>query len=306
MHPPTDEAGRITARPAFAKRGERGFLRVGRTLLGRITFVDVAVPSNIPFSPPEHDDAGRVRADPGMLRSVPDAGPGWAVQAHDRLGSTSDEARHLAREGAPHGTTVWARVQTAGRGRHGRTWASPEGNLYISVLLHCGEGLAPQLGFVAALAVADAVDAACGSARSRLKWPNDVLLEGAKVAGLLLEVEHTVVVLGVGVNLRHVPSELRRSATSLHACGVDVATETMLEQVLCSLQIRLQAWQEAGFAATLAAWSERGHRYGDNLRISILDTRTSALFVGLDEDGSLLARVDGTVERFTAAEILSA
>ena len=310
MHPPTDEARRITASPVFAKRvtavscGAR--LRVVGTLSGRITFVDVAVPSIAPLSPPGHDGVGRAGSGPEALRPVADAGPIWAVHAHDRLGSTSDEARRLAQDGAPDGTTVWARVQTAGRGRRGRAWASPDGNLHMSVVLHCGEGLAPQLGFVAALAVADAVDTVCGSARARLKWPNDVLLEGAKLAGLLLEVEYGAVVLGIGVNLQHVPSEVRQSATSLHACGVDVATEVMLDLVLRSLQVRLQAWRDAGFTATLAAWSERGHHRGDPLRVSVGQRQVEASFVGLDRDGSLLARVDGVVERFTSAEVLSA
>ena len=263
-------------------------------------------PDPSPFLPDDADQA-RAESEPaGRSCSVLDARPGWAVHAHDVLGSTSDEARRLAREGAPHGTTVWARTQTAGRGRRGRTWASPEGNLHMSVVLRCTAPLAPQLGFVSALAVADAVDAVCGSAVARLKWPNDILISGAKLAGLLLEVEHAAVVVGIGVNLRHVPPELHRSATSLHSCGVEVVAEAMLERVQHSLRVRLQLWQDAGFVAILAAWLERGHQRGDAMRISTDDGQVDGVFVGLDGDGSLLAEVDGAVRRFVSGEVLTA
>lgn len=235
--------------------------------------------------------------------------PRWVVHAHGVLGSTSDEARRLAREGAPFGTVVQARAQTAGRGRQGRTWSSPEGNLHMSVVLGCAEAVAPQLGFVAALAVADAVDATCGQARVRLKWPNDVMLEGAKLGGLLLEVEQTArgpaVVLGIGVNLQHFPDDARYVATSLQAQGVEVAAEAIMDRVLRSLDVRLDEWKASGFGRVREAWASRGHRRGDSLRIGSAGARVDATFVGLDLDGSLLALVDGKVERFTSAEILS-
>ena len=252
-------------------------------------------------APDPHDAAGRGVCDPASR---------WVVHPHDVLGSTSDEARRLALEGAPDGTTVWARMQTAGRGRRGRSWSSPEGNLHMSVVLHCVEPVAPQLGFVAALAVADAVDEACGRARARFKWPNDVLLEGAKLAGLLLEVEHTAqgaaVVLGIGANLRWFPDDAGQAVTSLRAHGVDVAAGVMVECVLRSLGVRLDEWRGGGFALTRGAWARRGHRRGDALRISATGGKMDAAFVGLDRDGSLLALVDGRIERFTSAEIVSA
>ena len=247
-------------------------------------------------------------ADDDPVATVQEPVVGWVVHAHDLLGSTSDEAWRLARQGAPHGTAVWAKAQTTGRGRWGRTWSSPEGNLHVSVVLHCAESVAPQLGFVAALAVADAVDSVCGRARARLKWPNDVLLEGGKLAGLLLEVEHTAhgaaVVLGVGINLRHFPTDVGYAATSLHAHGVDMAAETMLDKLLVSLAFRLDEWRGCGFGHICAEWSKRGHRRGDALRISAVSERVEAIFLGLDQDGSLLVLVNGRTRRFASAEIL--
>ena len=167
----------------------------------------------------------------------------------------------------------------------------------------------PQLGFVAALAVADAVDALCGEARARLKWPNDVLLGGAKLAGLLLEVEQApqgcVTILGIGLNLRHFPPDAAYPATSLRAHGIEVAPEAMLANVLCTLDQRWKQWTTGGFDSVRSDWEARGPRRGDRLMLRALDQTLEGLFVGLDLDGSLLAMVRGVVGRFTAAEIIS-
>ncbi len=239
-----------------------------------------------------------------------DIAPCWTVRSHDLLGSTNDEASGQALQGAPDRTVVWARAQTAGRGRRGRTWASPEGNLHVSVVLRDVGPTAPQLGFVAALAVADAVDEVCGTARARLKWPNDVLLDGAKLAGLLLEVEQTpqgvATILGIGVNVRHFPLDASYPATSLRAQGFEVSVDAMLAYVLTTLGSRLDQWMREGFDRVRSEWALRGHRRGDWLKINApLGRQVSGRFADLDNDGSLLALVDGAVERFSAAEIVT-
>ena len=113
--------------------------------------------------------------------------PGYALIALDEAGSTNDEAKGRAADGAPDGTVVWARMQQAGRGRRGRSWASPPGNLYFSVVLRpaCKARSVAQLSFVAALAVHDLVDELLPG-RARCKWPNDILVDGGKVAGIVL------------------------------------------------------------------------------------------------------------------------
>lgn len=249
--------------------------------------------------------------------------PRWVLHAHETLGSTSDEARRLAQEGAEEGAAVWARTQSAGRGRRGRAWSSPEGNLHLTVLLR-GVARPPELGFVAAIAVADAVDSVLGgggaaaeAARGavlsgqwvRLKWPNDVMLGGAKLGGLLLEVEQTpsgpAVLVGIGVNLRHFPKDSGYAATSLQAAGVEVTAEDMRARVLAALGNRIATWRRSGFRPVRTAWLERGHRAGETLQISGPEGRLSGVFAGLDTDGALLARVDGAERRFLAAEIVS-
>ena len=259
-----------------------------------------------PVSPSSGGDIAPGWALPARDREI---APRWSVQAYDLLGSTSDEARERALQGAPDGTVVWARAQSAGRGRRGRSWSSPEGNLHVSVVLRGIAPEAPQLGFVAALAVADAVDEICATPRTRLKWPNDVLIDGEKLAGLLLEVEQTplgtAIVLGMGVNLRHFPPDTTYPATSLHAHGFEVSAEAMLAHLLDALGRRHNQWVAEGFDRVRAEWAPRGHRRGDGLRLDALGRRIAGEFVGLDTDGSLLALVNGTVERFSAAEIVS-
>ena len=116
----------------------------------------------------------------------------YRLLSYDRLASSNDEAKRLAREGAEEGTVVWAREQTAGRGRRGRQWIGIPGNLFVSFILRpaCQPSTAAQLGFVAALGLGDAITAiAPADAELRCKWPNDVLLNGKKIAGILLESE---------------------------------------------------------------------------------------------------------------------
>ena len=131
------------------------------------------------------DSGGCVALCP-MTKRQPKLPPGYRLLRYDSIGSTNDEAKRLARDGAAEGTLVWALEQTAGRGRRGRAWSSPRGNLYLSLILRpdCPVGSAAQLGFVAALAVGDALRAILPRVeRLAYKWPNDVLIDGRKIAG---------------------------------------------------------------------------------------------------------------------------
>src|SRR5206468_1374206 len=143
----------------------------------------------------------------------------------DRIGSTNDEATALARAGAGSGTLVWAAEQNTGRGRRGRSWRSPPGNLYLSLVQRpeCSPASAAQLGFVAALGLGDAITEL--GLRPSYKWPNDVLVNRRKLAGILLESEMTAgggldfVVIGVGVNIAVAPEGVEFPTTSLVAEG---------------------------------------------------------------------------------------
>jgi BirA family biotin operon repressor/biotin-[acetyl-CoA-carboxylase] ligase len=231
-----------------------------------------------------------------------------------RIGSTNDEAKRLAEAGAPEGTLVWALEQDAGRGRHGRAWISPPGNLYLSLVLRprVSAARAAQVGFAASLAVAEA----CGeflpaAVAVRCKWPNDVLIGAAKVAGILLESRSDAaggldwLVLGIGVNLSSHPVETERPATSLSAAGADVMPDAMLAILAGRIVVWYETWRR-DFAPVRAAWLARAHALGGEIRVKLPQGEISGRFAGLDEHGMLLLDGDGPRRRIAAAEIIAA
>lgn len=231
--------------------------------------------------------------------------------ALNECGSTNDEAKMLAQAGAPEGTLVWARRQTAGRGRRGRAWNSGEGNLACSLILRPGmaPGDAALLSFVAALAVGEVVSGRIPG-RVTLKWPNDVLADGAKIAGILLESEPDRrgnvdwLVLGVGVNVRHFPDEALYPATSLAASGADTVVETVLAAYAQAFEAWYRRFRTQGFAPIRAAWLNAARGLGDTVTVRLHDESFSGRFVDLDEAGGLLVDVgDSVVRRVTAGDV---
>ena len=242
------------------------------------------------------------------------------IRQYESLGSTSDEAFRLAREGAAHATVVTAREQTAGRGRVGRGWDSPVGNLYLSVLLRLdlAPGRIAELSFVAALAVAEMVDA-FAAGRVSLKWPNDVLIDGAKVAGILVEQANGATVIGIGVNVAHCPSGLAYPVTSLvgasraplpqesplplrEGVGGGVADVPLVRTtLLAALSRRLDAWLADGFATIRTDWLARAHPTGTPLRAGALH----GTFATIGPDGTLLLDTPTGRVRIVGGEVQS-
>lgn len=229
------------------------------------------------------------------------------VRHYDSIGSTNDEAMRLARDGAAHGTVVCAREQTAGRGRHARHWHSPVGNLYASLLLRpdAPPGKAGELSFVSALAVADTVDRFLpDGVRAELKWPNDVLVRGAKIAGILLEYAEPAVIIGIGLNIRHVPSETSYPVTSLTDRGAGVKDpEPVLQALLPAFARRFVDWQTAGFANTRGDWLTRAHSPGSPITITIAGRSIAGRFADLAPDGALIIETGDGERRFVAGEV---
>jgi BirA family biotin operon repressor/biotin-[acetyl-CoA-carboxylase] ligase len=231
---------------------------------------------------------------------------GWTLVALESLGSTNDEATRLAEAGALEGTVVWAREQTGGRGRRGRRWASPAGNLYCSTILRpaCTAPRAAELGFVAALAVADIVPA---ERNVRVKWPNDVLVDGGKIAGILPEsaidqdgkAEH--VVMGIGVNVGFAPQlpDMRYPGAMLGG-----AVEAALEKLTAALARRLADWRRDGFDAVRAAWLAKAGPIGLDVDVKLGQELVHGRFAGLDRDGGLLLETDVGPRKIVAGELL--
>ena len=237
----------------------------------------------------------------------PSETPIFDIRTYASLGSTNDEARRLAREGAAEGTVVTALEQTAGRGRHGRGWASPPGNLYLSLLLRPGlpPGRLGELAFLAGLAVADTAAALLPAGRAvMLKWPNDVLVDGAKTAGILIEQEGEAAILGIGLNLVHGPMDTPYPATTLAAGGAEADLGTARARLLDRLAAALACWRAEGFAPIRNAWLARAHPLGTALSVRLPEGVVAGRFAGLDPAGALLIETAAGLRRITSGEVL--
>jgi BirA family biotin operon repressor/biotin-[acetyl-CoA-carboxylase] ligase len=242
---------------------------------------------------------------------------GYVLHAFDRVESTNDEARRLAEQGAPAGAVAVATEQVKGRGRHGRAWASPPGNLYASLLLRpdCTIAQSAQLSLVASLALAEAlVGLAPPAADVRVKWPNDVLVRGAKVAGLLLESAAAArervawVVVGSGVNIASAPTGTPYPATALGYEGFPpVSPGDVLARYLTALDGWLERWRAGGFAAVRPAWLALGCGVGHRVRLRLAREEVAGRFLDVTEQGALLVAQEGDRRRqITAGELLFA
>jgi BirA family biotin operon repressor/biotin-[acetyl-CoA-carboxylase] ligase len=232
-------------------------------------------------------------------------------KAYETLGSTNAEALALARAGERGPLWITAQSQSAGRGRRGNVWASPPGNLYATLLLSepSPPEFAPQLSFVAALALHDAI-ASCAPQVGpllKVKWPNDLLLGGAKLAGILIEGENEprfVVAIGLGVNCAAHPDGTPYPATDLAAAGALVTPGQMFDALAAAMQVRLTQWQRgADFAGIRADWLKRAAGLGQDIWVRLPERELSGRFQGLDDAGRLLVMEQGGIATITAGEV---
>jgi BirA family transcriptional regulator, biotin operon repressor / biotin---[acetyl-CoA-carboxylase] ligase len=230
---------------------------------------------------------------------------------YEQLGSTNAEALALARAGERGPLWITAAAQTAGRGRRGSAWVSKPGNLYATLLLTdpSEPAKAPQLSFVAALALHDAV-AQCAPQLGpalKVKWPNDLLLGLKKLAGILIEGETAgplTVVIGIGVNCAHHPDDTPFPATDLAAASALVTSEQVFAALSKVMDRRLAQWARGeGFAAIRADWLKRAAGLGQEVRVRLPEREFSGFFQGLDDDGRLLVEQAGEITPVTAGEV---
>ncbi|GAB4350862.1 MAG: biotin--[acetyl-CoA-carboxylase] ligase [Oricola sp.] len=240
--------------------------------------------------------------------------PGWRHLDLPTVGSTNAEAMALAAAGEPGNLWVTAGEQTAGRGRRGRGWSSPPGNLYASVLL-IDPAPVTRLGalpLVAAVAVREAI-AACGlpaDTRLTIKWPNDILLNGGKCCGMLLESQamtdgRLAVVIGCGVNIVSYPDPGMYRATALNREGVSATPATLFARLARAFDRTLALWDGGrGVPAIRDQWLLHAQGIGEPITVNLANARIEGLFEGIGADGVLLLRTDeGAVRPVSAGDL---
>jgi BirA family biotin operon repressor/biotin-[acetyl-CoA-carboxylase] ligase len=233
---------------------------------------------------------------------------GHQLYYYEEIGSTNDEAFHLGLSGAPEGTALIAEKQNAGKGRMQRVWHSPAGsNIYTSIILRpkIESARAPQISILAGVAVADVLESYCPD-RIKLKWPNDVLIDGKKVCGILSQMktaasEVDFIVLGIGINVNisysQFPEEICKLATSL---AIETGRKISRQELIISLYENLAKWYKQilkdGFCRIKEKWLSMSPMIGELVQVMFQKEAVSGKAIGIDEDGSLLLLTAGNKE----------
>jgi BirA family biotin operon repressor/biotin-[acetyl-CoA-carboxylase] ligase len=239
---------------------------------------------------------------------------GKEIHFPQEVTSTNTLAMGLAADGAPEGTVVIAETQTKGKGRLGRKWISPKGNLYLSVVLRPKIPIqkAPLITLTGAVAVASAIRTTCGL-EAGIKWPNDILICGKKVCGLLTEmsaeqdrIRHIVLGIGVDVNMAmgELPPDVRGLSTTLAAeAGAKINRTALLQQVLRDLEHWYQKFL-ANEGDVLNEWKKLNMTVGNRITVSGAGEALDGLAQGVDSDGRLIVRLDnGTIRTLAAGDV---
>ena len=239
----------------------------------------------------------------------------WPVIEYDELDSTNSEAQRRIAAGQLDGTWITARRQAAGRGRSGRDWQSLDGNLFASLLLplHCSPTVLHNLSLVSGLALHNALRNKSKSIGVELepclKWPNDVLIDDAKVAGILIESsivgDRALAIIGIGVNIQAAPQLTDRKTTSLGDYGVNTTPPDLLVFIDQALSTEIKRWDcGPGFHLIREDWLEHSYDIGHPISINTAKARVEGGFAGLDKDGALLIRTtEGNVAHFHFGDV---
>ncbi|XAO71867.1 MAG: biotin--[acetyl-CoA-carboxylase] ligase [Acetobacteraceae bacterium] len=232
----------------------------------------------------------------------------WRLRIYESLSSTLAFCKEQAEAGAAEGLAVMARRQTAGRGTKGRVWVAPPGNLSFSLLLRPADVVSclKTLPFLAPIAVYEAIQALLPTTELTLKWPNDILLRGDKVSGILIEsspASEGWIVVGIGVNIRSAPEMPSRHLACLAQLGLSPAPEVLAKMIMNHLSAGLAAFASSGADFVRDAWLSRAHKIGTRLAVMTGDDYTKGLFHGLGPEGQLLLLTEGNkVKSFLSGE----
>ncbi len=236
----------------------------------------------------------------------------WRLEHFEELGSTSDLCIERAKAGEPEGLAIFAARQSAGRGSRGRSWLSPPGNVALSVLLRpdIPPAQCSMFPLTAGIAAADAIKAALPPEPAPiLKWPNDVLLDGQKCAGLLIDATPVLnrmdwLVIGIGINVAYAPELPSRATTCLAAHGTETTAVALAHSLLDQLSTWLNILHTVGPIRIVQSWLSRAHPIGTHLEVRTLSHTAAGAFAGLSPTGELLLNVENRIETYRTGEIL--
>ncbi len=232
---------------------------------------------------------------------------------YDTLPSTMDEARNKVLEKIPEGAVIVAAVQTEGRGRRGRIWESPLGNIYMTYITYSDSPLtrSSQLSFVACVAIGESIRLALPPGNVlTYKWPNDLLLNKKKVGGLLLEAislpdrEEKAYLIGCGLNLKNKPQEARYPATSFQEEGTYLHYDEVLYGICSFLKKYIALWQKDGFLPIQTLWMDNSYNSGKKIIVDLQGQTYSGIFEGIDNKGFLMLKTSQGLIKLPAGEII--
>lgn len=224
----------------------------------------------------------------------------------DEIDSTNDELRRMAEKGAKHFTIVSAQKQTRGKGRHSRTWESPKGNLYLSILIKNSKfDVAYQLSFVAGLAVLDTIQTFIPVHEAKLKWPNDVLVNDKKIAGILLESSSSqsgimdYLIIGFGINVKDSPDY----ATNMKALGFKQPFGNVKRHLIDKFEKYYTLWLDDGFGRIGELWLRNAAYLGEKIRVNLPEKEVEGIFRGLTPKGELILETKDGERLISSGEV---
>lgn len=250
------------------------------------------------------------------MTTTPDLPPDYSLVAYDTIDSVVDEAKRLAGQGAEEGTLVWAKQQSSGHGRFGRPWFSPPGNLHCALILRLEEpaDIAVQVNYVAAVSLGATIAELIGPAELHYRWPNDVLLNDVKVAGLLLEAAprssantYDWLVLGAAVNVNASPPDIEVATVSAYSDRFGgVSDALVLEGFGRHFLSWINRWADEGFTPVRKTWTLRARSIGQPTKVELRDHTLEGRFVEVDQEGAMVMEMaDGKYRRITVGEFFS-
>lgn len=230
---------------------------------------------------------------------------GFHVYHYKKVSSTNREALDLIERGILNDTVIVADKQIEGKGRTGKSWISPEGNFYASLIIsqEIGIGKLTELTFVTAVAVGNTLLSFIADSNVQYKWPNDILIDGKKISGILLEKRSNSnwVIIGIGININHVPLP---KTTCISNYGEVMSNIDLLEKLIISFNELRKKWIFDGFHAIREMWLIRAFKMNEQINIKLADKLHEGIFIDIDKSGKLiLQQKDGSLVYFNAGEL---